>query len=245
MISLLAARRAARLLFRGLCITVLPILLGACNQTFAPAEAGLAAPERPQYAALSNEKFAVPAVEANAVKSQYLKQRVRYASAQQPGTIVVDPANKFLYLIMENGYAIRYGIGVGREGFGWSGTAEIRRKASWPTWTPPASMIKRRPELEAYRGGMQPGINNPLGARALYLYQNGKDTLYRIHGTNDPSSIGSNVSSGCVRLINQDVIDLFNRLPVGTKVVVLPETKTPPTVKLAPASRAGFSAQEG
>jgi lipoprotein-anchoring transpeptidase ErfK/SrfK len=245
MISPFAARRSARPLLRGLSIAALAVLLGACNQTFAPPAAKLAVASPPQYAALSNERFAVPAVEADAVASQFLKQQVRYATEQQPGTVVIDPANKFLYLVLEDGKAMRYGIGVGREGFGWSGTAEIRRKASWPTWTPPASMIKRQPELEPYRRGMQPGIDNPLGARALYLYQNGKDTLYRIHGTNDPGSIGSNVSSGCVRLINQDVIDLFNRLPVGTKVVVLPDARrTAPSVRLEPAA-ADAAAREG
>lgn len=245
MISPLAARRAARPLLRGLSLAALAVLLGACNQTFASPEANLAAAPPPQYAAMSNEKFDVPAVEADTVSSRYLKQRVSYATDQQPGTVVIDPGAKFLYLVMEGGYAMRYGIGVGREGFGWSGTAEIRRKASWPTWTPPAPMIKRQPELEPYRRGMKPGIDNPLGARALYLYQDGKDTLYRIHGTNDPGSIGSNVSSGCVRLINQDVIDLFNRLPVGTKVVVLPDRKPgAPTVRLDPAALPDTPAQE-
>ena len=177
----------------------------------------------PQYSALTTERFPVPAIEADVVDSTYLKQRVRYSTPHPPGTIVVDPGAKFLYLVMEGGEAMRYGIGVGREGFGWSGEADIRRKAEWPTWTPPASMIARQPELEPYRRGMKPGIDNPLGARALYLFQNGKDTLYRIHGTNEPESIGKNVSSGCVRLLNHDVIDLFNRTPVGAKVVVLKE----------------------
>lgn len=152
---------------------------------------------------------------------KYKRQLVRYSMSHPAGTVVVDPDSKFLYLVMEGGYALRYGIGVGREGFGWSGTAEIARKARWPTWTPPAEMIRRQPELEQYRKGMEPGPGNPLGARALYLYQNGRDTLYRIHGTNEPSTIGQNVSSGCIRLLNHDVIDLFERVPVGARVVVL------------------------
>jgi lipoprotein-anchoring transpeptidase ErfK/SrfK len=152
---------------------------------------------------------------------KYKRQLVRYSMSHPVGTVVVDPDSKFLYLVMEGGYALRYGIGVGREGFGWSGTAEIARKARWPTWTPPAEMIRRQPELAQYRNGMEPGPGNPLGARALYLYQNGRDTLYRIHGTNEPSTIGQNVSSGCIRLLNHDVIDLFERVPVGARVVVL------------------------
>ena len=155
------------------------------------------------------------------VNPKYKRQLVRYSTPHPAGTVVVDPDSKFLYLVMEGGYALRYGIGVGREGFEWTGTAEVARKARWPTWTPPAEMIRRQPELERYRRGMQPGPENPLGARALYLYQNGRDTLYRIHGTNEPSTIGQNVSSGCIRLLNHDVMDLFERVPVGARVVVL------------------------
>jgi lipoprotein-anchoring transpeptidase ErfK/SrfK len=173
---------------------------------------------------LPNERFPVPAVATNDLDPKYLRQRVSYSTKEPAGTIVVDPDAKFLYLVMEGGYALRYGIGVGREGFGWSGTAEIARKAEWPTWTPPAEMIEREPTLARYRKGMAPGLGNPLGARALYLFQNGRDTLYRIHGTNEPWSIGQNVSSGCIRLLNQDVIDLFARVPVGSRVVVLSHT---------------------
>lgn len=217
-------------LLRRVLIISLGGFLAGCNQTALTAVSREDAREpsgtarAPQYSALTNERFPVPAVEADAVDPKYLKQRVRYSTPHPPGTIVVDPGAKFLYLVMEGGDAMRYGIGVGREGFGWSGAADIRRKAAWPTWTPPATMIARQPELEPYRRGMKPGIQNPLGARALYLFQNGKDTLYRIHGTNEPQSIGKNVSSGCVRLLNHDVIDLFNRTPVGGKVVVLQDS---------------------
>lgn len=223
--SFAAITAAASPLLRGICVAGLGAMLAACSQAAAIDPASQSRlPQGPRYAAISDKSFAIPAVDADALDAKYVKQRVRYATPHPPGTIVVDPGAKFLYLVMEGGDAMRYGIGVGREGFGWSGTADIRRKAEWPTWTPPASMIAREPELAQYRRGMSPGIQNPLGARALYLYQNGKDTLYRIHGTNDPESIGKNVSSGCVRLLNQDVIDLFNRTPVGAKVVVLQDT---------------------
>ncbi len=135
--------------------------------------------------------------------------------------MVIDPQNRHLYLVRGDGQAVRYGIGVGRQGFAWSGRAKIGAKKEWPTWTPPSEMIDRQPELEEYRGGMQPGLQNPLGARALYLYEDGRDTLYRIHGTNEPWSIGKAVSSGCIRLFNQDIIDLYRRVNVGAEVVVL------------------------
>jgi len=123
--------------------------------------------------------------------------------------------------VRPEGRAVRYGVGVGREGFGWSGSARVARKAEWPTWTPPADMIKRQPEVAKFAHGMPGGLENPLGARALYLYQGNRDTLYRLHGTNDPSSIGHAMSSGCIRLLNQDIIDLYRRAPVGSPVVVL------------------------
>lgn len=123
-------------------------------------------------------------------------------------------------LVAEGGKAMRYGVGIGRDGFTWSGRGEIRLKREWPTWTPPSEMIVRQPELEPYRNGMAPGLDNPLGARALYIFQDGRDTLYRVHGTSDPTTIGLAVSSGCVRLINQDVIDLYSRVSVGSAIVV-------------------------
>lgn len=225
--------RADIALLRRVLIMSLGGLLAGCNQTaftarnLEDAHMLSSMARAPQYPALSNERFPVPALETDSIDPKYVKQRVRYSTPHPPGTIVVDSGAKFLYLVMEGGDAMRYGIGVGREGFGWSGTADIRRKAEWPTWTPPATMIARQPELERYRRGMKPGIENPLGARALYLFQNGKDTLYRIHGTNEPHSIGKNVSSGCVRLLNHDVIDLFNRTPAGGKVVVLKDASSP------------------
>ncbi|WP_158808703.1 L,D-transpeptidase [Beijerinckia sp. L45] len=137
---------------------------------------------------------------------------------QAPGTLVVDTATKHLYLVKADGEAIQYGIGVGREGFAWKGTATVQRKAEWPAWVPPSDMLKRRPDLPRR---MEGGMENPLGARALYLFQGNKDTMFRIHGTNEPDTIGKAVSSGCIRMMNADVIDLYQRVPVGAKVVVL------------------------
>jgi lipoprotein-anchoring transpeptidase ErfK/SrfK len=149
------------------------------------------------------------------------RQIVDYATDEAPGTIVVDTENKFLYYVLDGGQAIRFGVGVGREGFGWSGEVHVGRMAEWPSWTPPAQMIERRPELVAYADGMPGGEDNPLGARALYLYDGGSDTMYRIHGTNEPWSIGGNVSSGCIRMLNEDVTELYSLVDVGTRVVVI------------------------
>jgi len=150
--------------------------------------------------------------------SNLRRQVVEDPTRELPGTVVIDTANTYLYLTLGGGKAVRYGIGVGREGFTWSGIRAIERKAEWPDWTPPAEMINRQPYLPRFVAG---GPGNPLGARALYL----SGTLYRIHGTNQPSSIGHHVSSGCIRMINADVIDLYSRVQVGTKVVVLPDRR--------------------
>ena len=152
---------------------------------------------------------------------RYHPTRVRF-SGYQPGTIVVDARNHFLYLIDSRNRALRYAVGVGKAGLTFRGTATISRKAKWPSWTPTANMIRKNPGKYArYAGGVPGGKNNPLGARALYLYDDGRDTLYRIHGTNEPWSIGKAVSSGCIRLFNQDIIDLYDRVQVGAEVVVL------------------------
>jgi len=172
------------------------------------------------YAALPNEQFPLPAARIDLVPPQFWRQVVADPTGERPGTIVVDTANRFLYLVRDDGMALRYGVGIGRDGFAWSGRAQIAYKRAWPTWTPPSEMIDRQPELEQYRGGMAPGLDNPLGARALYIFQDGVDTLYRLHGNPDERSIGQAVSSGCVRLLNQDVIDLFERVPSGTPIVV-------------------------
>ncbi len=154
------------------------------------------------------------------VPKKYRRKSVRFNAGYGPGTIVIDTRQKFLYLVQPGGRAIRYGIGVGRQGFSWSGTAVIKRKSKWPTWTPPASMVARDEFAAEWAGGMPGGPRNPLGARALYLFQGNVDTLYRIHGTFVPSSIGKAVSSGCIRMINADVADLYERVPIGSRVVV-------------------------
>jgi lipoprotein-anchoring transpeptidase ErfK/SrfK len=146
------------------------------------------------------------------------RQVVNYPTREAPGTIIIDTPHTYLYLVMGNGQAMRYGIGVGRDGFTWSGTQSITKKAEWPDWTPPAEMIARQPYLPRHMAG---GPGNPLGARAMYL----GGTIYRIHGTNAPETIGTHVSSGCLRLTNEDVIDLYSRVNVGTKVIVLPMTE--------------------
>src|SRR5262249_10070527 len=174
------------------------------------------------YAALESEKFPVEAVDTSQIDPKFLKQTVSYRSPYPAGTIIVDPHNRFLYLVQSDDQAIRYGVGVGREGLAFSGTGTIQEKQDWPHWPPTSAMIAREPQRYAkWARGMDGGIGNPLGARALYLFKDGKDTRYRIHGTTEPDSIGKAVSSGCIRMMNQDVIDLYSRVPLGTKVVVL------------------------
>jgi lipoprotein-anchoring transpeptidase ErfK/SrfK len=170
-------------------------------------------PAFPQYAPQDDQQSGDVATDELPV--QLRRQVVSYPSAEPPGTIIIDTGHTFLYLTLGDGKALRYGIGVGRQGFTWSGVEKISRKAEWPDWIPPAEMVARQPYLPRWVGG---GPGNPLGARALYL----GNTDYRIHGTNDPTTIGKHVSSGCIRLQNADVIDLYNRVGPGTKVVVLP-----------------------
>jgi lipoprotein-anchoring transpeptidase ErfK/SrfK len=175
-----------------------------------------------RYAAPANELFNVDAVDTAELDPKYLRQVVDYPTMQQPGTIIVDPHSRFLYLMMENGKALRYGVGVGKAGLEFTGSATVQTKKAWPRWTPTPDMIRREPgRYRPWAKGMEGGAKNPLGARALYLFKNGKDTLYRIHGTTEPWSIGTAVSSGCIRMLNQDVIDLYNRVSKGAKVVVL------------------------
>jgi lipoprotein-anchoring transpeptidase ErfK/SrfK len=180
------------------------------------------------YAEAKDGGFTVPAVKSGQVPAAFLRRSVAYATREAPGTIVIDPVNHYLYHVEEGGRATRYGVGVGREGFAWAGEATIKSKQEWPDWYPPKEMVERRPELkkqlvELQSGlGMHGGPSNPLGARALYLWQGDRDTLFRIHGTNEPWSIGLSQSSGCIRMINQDVMDLYQKTPVGARVVVLP-----------------------
>lgn len=203
-----------------------PFAMAGCVSTQQPPPQAAARYIDPTYVAMygprPDEVHPVPATDISEVDPKFLRREVAYYGREEPGTIVVDTAAHYLYLVRENGRAIRYGIGVGKEGMAWSGRARVGRKAAWPRWTPTAAMIKREPERNAkWAGGMPAGIENPLGPRALYLYDGDRDTMYRIHGTTEPWSIGENVSSGCIRLFNQDIIDLFNRVPVGSPVVVL------------------------
>jgi lipoprotein-anchoring transpeptidase ErfK/SrfK len=165
--------------------------------------------------------FEITRVALSDIPAKFRRQVVEYSGTEMPGTIIVDPHERLLYLVQEGGQALRFGVGVGREGFSWSGRAEIAMKRRWPRWVPPDEMIARDPRAAKWPNGQPGGPDNPLGARALYLYANGVDTLYRIHGTTEPKSIGKAVSSGCIRMLNQDVAELFLRVPVGTPVVVL------------------------
>jgi lipoprotein-anchoring transpeptidase ErfK/SrfK len=173
------------------------------------------------YAYNGAERFPVPSIDLRQIGPQFYRQEVLYPSREALGTIIVDPARHYLYRINGPGRATRYGVGVGRSGFGWSGEARIARKADWPDWFPPAEMQMRDQRAAAYATGMPGGPENPLGARAMYLYQGNRDTLFRLHGTTEPWSIGQSLSSGCIRLLNQDIIDLYDKTPVGTKVIVL------------------------
>lgn len=178
---------------------------------------------RARYAAVEDGGHLIPAIPYERMDPKYYRQRVVDPTGEAPGTVVVDTPNRFLYLVEPGGTAMRYGVGIGREGFAWEGQGIIHWRQPWPRWKPPADMIARQPELAKYsveNGGMEPGINNPLGARALYIFQNGQDTLYRLHGSPEWQSIGKAVSSGCVRFVNQDIIDLYERVPYHAPIVV-------------------------
>ncbi len=177
------------------------------------------------YEPVKDAGFALPAIPIKKVSPEFRRQIVSYNGSERPGTIVVKTRERHLYYVLPGGRAVRYGIGVGKQGFAWSGEAYIAWKQEWPTWHPPKEMADRKPEVAKYvENGMEPGIKNPLGARAMYLFnEKGQDTLFRLHGTPEWSSIGTAASSGCIRLINQDVIDLYNRVRPGksARVVVI------------------------
>jgi lipoprotein-anchoring transpeptidase ErfK/SrfK len=164
------------------------------------------------YGAMTDEGFHLPAIPPAELKQKHLRRLVVDPTGEAPGTIVVHLKERHLYLVQENGDAIRYGVSIGKEGFVWSGRAVVDHTRKWPTWTPPTEMVKRKPQLKKFATGQPGGLDNPLGARALYIYKDGVDTLFRIHGTPEWRSIGKAASSGCVRMINQDVIDLYNRV---------------------------------
>ena len=192
--------------------------LGGCGTT----DTLLMAEAAKTYGPMPNEKFPIPAVDISKVNPKYYRRTVQYASSEAPGTIVVDPANYYVYRIEGDGTATRYGANVGRQGFLWNGNAYVGRKSEWATWTPPKEMIRRQPEAAKYARGMPGGLDNPLGARTLHLYQNGAYTLYTIYASSDAESIGTGITSGCVGLLSQDMIHLYARTPVKTKVAVLP-----------------------
>ncbi|AWM86548.1 L,D-transpeptidase [Microvirga sp. 17 mud 1-3] len=208
-------------------LLLLPVVLAGCNTTAPPQAVAAAAPAvdpltARRYAAIHDEKHQVPGVDPSALKPRNVRQLVDYPTKEKPGTVVIDTNARFIYLVQEGGKALRYGVGVGKEGLEFKGSANVQRKAQWPRWTPTPDMIRREPgRYKRWTGGMEGGTANPLGARALYLFKDGKDTLYRIHGTNEPDTIGEAVSSGCIRMMNQDVIDLYGRVPLGSKVIVL------------------------
>ncbi len=205
------------------------LILAACSpegvavvEQPAPAVAMDRVPADPShYAARSDGNRMISSIDVADFHPELLKNEVAYETAEAPGTVVIDTKGPFLYLVQGEGRALRYGIAIGREGFGWTGTGTIARNAKWPTWTPPPEMIERDPKLEKWKDGMPGGETNPLGARALYIYFGDRDSGYRIHGTNQPRSIGYAASSGCFRMINQDVIDLYDRVERGAKVVVI------------------------
>lgn len=173
-----------------------------------------------RYEQSADEPFRIPPVTIK-IPPQYERTVVSYPTTEVPGTIIVEPANHYLYLVTGDGQAIRYGVGVGAAGLGFQGEATVQFKRKWPRWIPTADMVKRKPQqYQRYADGVPGGLSNPLGARALYLFQGNVDTYFRIHGTTQPASIGKNVSAGCIRMLNKDVVDLFERVQVGSKVIV-------------------------
>ena len=164
--------------------------------------------------------YPIETVDLSLIEPQFRRQVVEFGGPEKPGTVIVDPAAHFLYHVRQRRQAVRYGVGVGRDGFAWSGNAEIRMKRRWPRWVPPKEMVARDERAAKWANGQPGGPGNPLGARALYLFSGGKDTLYRIHGTFEPESIGKSVSSGCIRMLNEDVAHLFEQVAIGTQVIV-------------------------
>ena len=236
---------ARRVLFAGATIA-LSCPLAACVGDGGPSNLALATPTpvvvpapvktaaapalNPKYEALyqpASDKFPVAGLDGSIVRKGFQRTEIDYHSKEPPGTIIIDPYSHYLYFVEPNNRAMRYGVGVGKQGFLWSGEAVIKTKQEWPDWYPPKEMVDRHPELKPQLDKLQSGqgvpggLRNPLGARAMYLWQGNKDTYFRIHGTLEPHSIGTNASSGCIRMINQDAIDLYSRVPEGTRVVVL------------------------
>ncbi len=197
----------------GLAAAFIGLLLGGCvlNDTLDPVPDSVMSPRDKQLIKSASYLQHKPG-------NDWLRHQVEYSGREKPGTVVIDTEKKFLYLVQDNGKAYRYGVTVGEEGMNWRGSAKVGRKTEWPVWRPTNDTLKRIPDLPKY---VSPGPHNPMGARALYLFEGNKDTLFRIHGTNQPEYIGYAISSGCIRMLNEDVIDLFNRVPVGATVVVI------------------------
>ena len=176
------------------------------------------------YAQLNDDGHWLPAIPIDSVPGQFVRREVNYRTPERPGTIVVDTRSRHLYFVLGNGRAIRYGVGIGRQGYAWKGEGTIRYKRAWPRWTPSEAHVADKPDMRMFSasyGGLVGGVNNPLGARALYIYADGKDTLFRVHGTPEWKSVGRQASSGCIRMFNQDVIDLYGRVQSGGRIVVM------------------------
>jgi len=198
----------------------IPLLVAGCGM--APDEMQWVPGGTGGYGPIRDNGIVIPALDLPTIDPDLLRQRVTWRGTQKPGTIVVDIPERRLYLVLDGGHALRYAVGVGRsEALNFRGSAVIGRKQKWPRWIPTATMMAAIPRYRAYANGLPGGLGNPLGARALYLYRDGRDTYFRLHGTNEPQSIGHAVSSGCIRLFNQDIIDLYGRVPVGTRVTVI------------------------
>jgi lipoprotein-anchoring transpeptidase ErfK/SrfK len=206
-------------------LVALALGLAACGTTPTLQEVGagqVSPATRAMYAAVDDGAFLVPAIPDRYLTPENVRHEVDFWADEAPGSIVVDPYSYYLYYVLGGNRAIRYRIGVGAMGRTFAGRATVGMKREWPTWTPTANMIRIEPDLYGpWAGGMQPGLENPLGSRAMYLYRNGRDSMYRIHGTYAPSSIGDSVSAGCIRMYQQDAMDLYRRVPLGTRVLVL------------------------
>ncbi|WP_241250678.1 L,D-transpeptidase [Paragemmobacter kunshanensis] len=226
-----------RATLNAFCKTVLTLglaaLLSACvhegGMSTPTAKPGAPKEVEGAYLATKDANIDIPALPVEEIPQQFRRQSVYFETNEAPGTIIINPSQRVLHYVTGKNQALRYGISVGRSGFEWSGTAVVTEKKPWPTWTPPKEMIARDPKLAKWKDGQPGGPTNPLGARAIYLTTNGVDYGYRIHGTPEWRSIGRNASSGCIRMINQDVIDLYNRLQGGEKVVVLTRDGQYPT----------------